>query len=505
MKAIKRIVSKQIFKNLFLKVALGREELLLKQEENFIELKNKLRGTSVYNDFNLEEINSYSEFIDRVEPSEFNRFSSYVERLTCKEDKVIFNGGVKCFGLTSGTSGQDSKRVPYNKEMIDLFKSAQRYQASVINNTLRGVDLVNSSRISYGSTPKNYTVNGIQYGYISGILSAETPRVLKKVTFPSLDILEIEDWDEKLDLMVKQCLSQDMKIASGIPTYLITIFEEVLKRTGKKYISEVWPNLETVIYGATAIDSYKEKINELVGRRLNYFGVYASTEAPIGIGINNAKNEKQIYSFHPELIYSFTTMDEKRTLDFSKVVEGEEYLLNITTPNGFLNYTMKDIVKIKSLSPIVTFEIMGRKGSGINLGAEKTTDQQVLDTIVKFNQRKNVTLDHYFLSPSIRNGKSCYQWTLFSNQLDCDVKELEEILDETMSIENADYKDCRDSNIIEAPVVKVIRAEFLEQYFEQFRDKGQFKMKTVFSDSETFQGFIESVFPNISKNFGYVA
>jgi len=164
---------------------------------------------------------------------------------------------------------------------------------------------------------------------------------------------------------------------------------------------------------------------------------------------------------------------------------------------------MKDIVKIKSLSPVLTFEILGRKGSGINLGAEKTSDQQVLDTIVKFNQIKNVTLDHYFLSPAVRNGKSCYQWTLFSNQLNSNVKELEEILDETMSIANADYKDCRDSNIIEAPIVKVIKAEFLEQYFEQFRDKGQFKMKTVFACPDSFQGFIESVFPNISKSFGY--
>ncbi len=483
---------------MYLKISLDQESMQLKQEENFQELKNKLRNTDISIDHNLDKIATYTDFIQSVEPSEYGKFSSYVESLVNEEDRVLFRNEVKYFGLTSGTSGQDSKRVPYNTDMIGIFKRAQKYQASVINHTIAGVDLVNSSRLSYGSTPKNYTSNGVEYGYISGILSAQTPKMLKKVTFPSQEVLEIENWELKLEKILKQSLNEDIRIASAIPTYLIAIFEEILKRTNKKYIKDIWPNLETIIYGATPIDSYRERLNNLVGKRLNYFGVYASTEAPIGIGINNAKDEKQLYAFNPDLIYSFTKIDLTSSLSIGDVKEGEEYLLNITTPNGFLNYTMKDIVRIKSVSPILTFEILGRQGSGINLGAEKTSDQQVLDTVVKFNQAQGVTLDHYFLSPGVRNGKVCYKWTLFSNNLNDSEEVYAQLLDRALSECNPDYLDCRDLNIIDLPVVEIVTSDILDDYFSKYREKGQFKMKTVFSCADSFNGFINSVLPELS-------
>lgn len=500
MKKIKKLVSKVVLNKMYLGLSLDQDGMKQKQNENFEELKLKLQSTDISYDHNLEDIQSYEEFVKAVEPAEYSKFSSYVENIVNNEDRVLFRNQARYFGLTSGTSGQDSKRVPYNKDMIDIFKRAQKYQASVINHIVSGVDLVNSSRLSYGSTPKNYTSNGVEYGYISGILSAQTPKMLKKVTFPSQEVLEIENWEQKLELILKQSINEDIKIASAIPTYLIAIFEEILERTGEKYIKDIWPNLETVIYGATPIDSYREKINALVGKRLNYFGVYASTEAPIGIGINNAKDEKQLYAFNPDLIYSFTKMDHSDCICIGEVEEGEEYLLNITTPNGFLNYTMKDIVRIKSLSPILTFEILGRQGSGINLGAEKTSDQQVLDTIVKFNQSLGVSIDHYFLSPGIRNGKACYKWTIFSNDLDKNVLNYAKCLDEAMSECNPDYLDCRELCVVESPIVEIVTSHILEDYFSKYREKGQFKMKTVFSCAETYNGFISSVLPELYQS-----
>jgi len=498
MKSLKRTVSKILLNNMYLKISLDQEGMQQKQEENFLDLKKKLHSTDIAFDHKLDSIENYNEFIQRVESREYDKFAPYVESLVGQESRVLFKNRVQCFGLTSGTSGQDSKRVPYNKDMIDIFKRAQKYQASVINHIVGGVDLVNSPRLSYGSTPKNYTANGVEYGYISGILSSQTPKMLKKVTFPSQEILEIEDWNEKIQRIVEQSTLQDIKIASAIPTYLIAIFEEVLKTTGKEYIKDIWPNLDTIIYGATPIDSYKERINQLVGKRLNYFGVYASTEAPIGIGINNAKDDKQLYAFNPDLIYSFESTETNECLPIGRVVAGGEYLLNITTPNGFLNYTMKDIVRIKSTSPILTFEILGRQGSGINLGAEKTSDQQVLDTVVELNKGLGKSVDHYFLSPGTRDEKACYKWTLFSNQLNVDVKFLEKILDEAMSLSNPDYLDCREQGIIASPIVEVVTSDILDEYFSRFREKGQFKMKTVFSCADSFNGFIKSVLPELS-------
>lgn len=504
MKAIKRIVSKNILKRKYNKVALSQAELVEVQRKNFEVLKSSLVGTQVYNDFELNDIESYDDFVKSIPVRGYDEFKPYIDSLIDGERKVLFNNNPVYFGLTSGTSGKDSKKIPYNRQMIATFKESQQLLASVVNELVDGIDLVNSARLTYGSNPETYEQNGISYGYISGILSSKTPYALKKVTFPTNDILAIENWEKKLERMCEQVIPQDIRVASGIPSYLISIFEYVLEKTGKSEIKEVWPNLETVIYGATPIDQYRDKLNSLVGKRLNYFGIYASTEAPLGIGINNARDEKQVYAFHPEMIFSFTdAQDLSQTMGVGELEEGKSYYVNTSGANGFINYTMKDIIRIKSLAPIMTFEVLGRMGSGINLAAEKTSDEQVLDSILDLNKKLIVNVDHYFLCPTSVNGTPSYQWTIFSDELTGkDEVQVSNILDDIMSRRNPDYEDCREDGIIASPVVKIVSPLYLKDYFNANKDRGQFKMKTVFSCTETFRGFISQTFPELLPNLG---
>lgn len=504
MKALKRIISKKVLRSKFNSVALSQEELTKKQRAQFEKLKANLNGTTLSNHFQLEECENYDVFAKRFPVRDYSSFKPYVDSLIDDHKKVMFHSRPLYFGLTSGTSGKDSKKIPYNKEMIDLFLSAQQLLAGVVQQHLPESDLVNSDRLTYGSNPSTYEEKGIKYGYISGILSSKTPWALKKTTFPSNEVLAIENWDQKMEALALEVLARDIRIISGIPSYLITIFEYILKREGKSHLIDIWPNLETVIYGATPIDQYKEKINALAGKKLNYFGIYASTETPIGIAINNAKDEKQVYAFHPEVLYTFTDVTRRdRTYGIDEVEVGKEYFVNTSTPNGFVNYTMKDIVRIKEVSPVMTFEIIGREGSGINLAAEKTSDEQVLDTIIALNDELTINLDHYFLCPGTRNERPCYQWTIFSDSLNQDhTEKLEELVDRILCEKNLDYGDCREDDILERPVVKIISSHYLKEYFNANKERGQFKMKTVFSCPDAFNGFVQSSFPELQLTLG---
>lgn len=502
MKAIKRIISKIILKNKYQNLALSQEQFLNVQRVTFEKLKMELSETQISNDLELDNVHSYEEFVQKVRVRDYVEFKPYIERIIEGESNVLFNNDPQYFGLTSGTSGKDSKKIPYNKEMIKTFKDSQQMLASVINEMVDGMDLVNFNRLTYGSNPETYEQNGISYGYISGILSSQTPYALKNVTYPTNDILALENWEEKLHKLSEQVIPVDIKIASGIPSYLISIFEYVLEKTGKKEIQEVWPNLETIIYGATPIDQYRDRLNALVGKRLNYFGIYASTEAPLGIAINNARDEKQVYAFHPDILFTFTDADDlSKTMGVGEIVAGKSYYVNTTASNGFINYTMKDIVRIKSTAPLLTFEILGRMGSGINLAAEKTSDEHVLDSIVTLNKKLRVNLDHYFLCPSSQEGIPCYQWTIFSDELTkADQIKVALLIDQAMSEQNEDYKECRDDKILASPIVKIVSTDHLKDYFNANKDRGQFKMKTVFSCTETFSAFIEQAFPDLRGN-----
>ncbi|GEM_PF-1563813 len=504
MKHLKAKVADLYLKTLYKKIAVDKDKVCELQNKNFQKISSTLYGTKIYNKTGLENLENYKEFSEHFAIREYDDFKPYIEAHVYGGKRILSKSEVKYFGLTSGTSGKDSKKVPYNEDMIASFKKAQKYLASVIKKEVKNLDLLSAKRLSYGSTPTTYEEDGMSFGYISGILTAQTPRSLKKVTYPSVQTLSIENWDKKMNEIFIQTVEQDIQVASGIPTYLISIFEYVLEKTGKKYISEVWPNLETIIYGATTIDQYKDRLNELVGKRLNYFGIYASTEAPIGIGINNAKDEKQLYAFHPELVFTFNDINTFEQCGVEGLKKGKDYFINTTTPNGIINYAMKDIIRIKSVSPLLTFEVLGREGSGINIAAEKTTDEQVLDTVVDLSKRIGTNVNHYFLSPTIKDGKPCYYWTIFSDELstNSNTKEIELIIDELLCKYNSDYEDCREDNIISSPIVKIAPSNFIKSYFDLYKNKGQFKMKTVFSSKDDFQNFLNKSIPSLQSFLG---
>lgn len=498
---IKKIINSLLDRR-FASFQLTKKELEKKQEKLWIKRKCQLKGTSIYNDFGLKKVNSYQDYVKMVPVGDYDDYSEYIERVYNGEKSVLFNGKLDYFGLTSGTSGKDSKKIPYNREMIKLFKRSQIDVASVVNKLNRDIDISSAERFGYGSAPVCYEKNGFLFGYISGILMSKTSRFLSEKSYPTKDILRIDDWDEKVARIAEQTKDKDIKVISGIPTYIISILEEILKITGKKTIKEIWPNISIFIYGATGIDQYQSRIDQLVGRSLEYFGLYASTEAPLGAPFRSS-TDGQRYVFNTDLLLSFTSVENpNEIIGIGEVESGHEYLLNIGTPNGLIHYAMKDIIRIfEDDNGVLTFQVVGRKDSKMNLAAEKVSERHILNTVSKVNQTIPSSIDHYFVSPSQLDGKPCYNWTLFVNKpQSVDSELLAEKLDAILMKECGDYEDCRlEGPVINPPKVNIVDSDLLVSYFEKHRNKGQFKMKTTFSVESEFKNFWRNSFENISQ------
>lgn len=487
----------QVYLNYYSKLmSTHQDRLIQKQRQAWSDLRRSLSGTKIYNDLKLEYIETYEEFCDHVPARDFDFFAPYVESICQGEADVLFKGRPDYFGLSSGTSGQNSKRVPYNTAMMNLFIKSQRRVAARLAEFQKDINVLDVSRLAFGSAPKVYEVDGISYGYISGILSTKTPKVLKKKTFPSDEVLLMSDWDQKIAALIDEALTQDIQIVSGIPTYLISIFEAVLKKTGHKEIREIWPNLQVMVYAATPIKQYEDRLNQLVGQPLEYFGLYASTEAPIGLPFKAAEGGRQKYILNPDLLYTFSPLDNPaRCKGLHNIEMNTPYYLNIATPNGFVNYAMKDQVIFHIDNDNLVFEFVGRKNTGMNLGAEKVSDDELLTAIIRTKEQMNQDIRHYFVAPTEVNGKPAYHWTLFVDVQNSNAPEkIGAILDQHLQQLNMDYMDCREVGVIQDPVIKLVCASRLQGYFEKNRNRGQFKMKTSFQCPEEFKDFMDNNF-----------
>ncbi|MDZ7715288.1 MAG: GH3 auxin-responsive promoter family protein [Balneolaceae bacterium] len=51
----------------------------------------------------------------------------------------------------------------------------------------------------------------------------------------------------------------------------MTLFQEVLEKTGKKSIAEVWPNLHLLVCGGVKLANYRPHLEKLMGDLNPYF------------------------------------------------------------------------------------------------------------------------------------------------------------------------------------------------------------------------------------------
>ena len=110
-----------------------QESLTKQMRKNWVNLEKGLRGTLIHKDLKLTHIKTYEHYVSHVPVKDYDFFSPYVEMICEGKIDILFKGKADCFGLSSGTSGQDSKKVPYNKEMIDHFLKSQILVASKIS------------------------------------------------------------------------------------------------------------------------------------------------------------------------------------------------------------------------------------------------------------------------------------------------------------------------------------------------------------------------------------
>lgn len=465
------------------------------QQAHFLAYKKQLKGTRIYKDLKLEHIESYEDFVQHIPVRSYEDFIPYVDMIVAGHKNILFNDEISYFGLSSGTSGKDSKRVPYNEKMIKQFLQAQKRTAARLTRLEPELEVLSAERLTFGSDPFLYSQNGFKFGYISGILSTRVPKILTKNTFPSQEILAVSEWDKKISLLIDEALHRDIEMVSGIPTYLISIFEAILKKTGRKEIREIWPNLKIFIYAATPIKQYEERLNKLVGQPLKYYGLYASTEAAIGLPYSAFQNGRQKYFLNPDLLYTFTESEgEKNTVGLHEVEMGKPYFINVSTPNGFVNYSMKDVVVFDMEDNNLIFEFVGRKSTGMNLAAEKVSDENILDCYLNVKKSLDLDFKHYLLSPTYNEDqRASYLWTLFvSNDVSIPLNVIAEKIDQEMMLLNPDYKDCRDVEVLGQPQVRLMSAQLLKEYFERNRSKGQFKMKTTFETTDEYIKFLEN-------------
>ena len=65
---------------------------------------------------------------------------------------------------------------------------------------------------------------------------------------PSHETNCIEEWQTKVEAITQETIKEDMTLISGITSWVQMYYEELLAKSGKRSIQEVFPNFSLFVY-----------------------------------------------------------------------------------------------------------------------------------------------------------------------------------------------------------------------------------------------------------------
>src|SRR5690606_1802617 len=243
---------------------------------------------------------------------------------------------------------------PLTKEGMDYqVKGAQSALFHYIAQK-NNADFVNGKMIFLQGSPELEEIYGIKTGRLSGIVAHHIPNYLQKNRLPSLKTNLIEDWETKVNEIVKETEKENMTLISGIPPWLIMYFEKLIERNGKK-ITELFPNLQLIVTGGVNYEPYREKMNELLGKPVDTVQTFPASEGFFAFQDDYTQEGLLLLTNHG-IFYEFVPLEEygkpnAKRLTLKDIDLNKDYALILTTNSGLWAYFIGDVVRFIDKNP----------------------------------------------------------------------------------------------------------------------------------------------------------
>ncbi|MFK7899239.1 MAG: GH3 auxin-responsive promoter family protein, partial [Cyclobacteriaceae bacterium] len=456
-------------------------------------LLKKAANTSFGKDHKFSTIKSYKEFKKLVPIQDYEGLRPYVERAVAGEKDVLWPGKPTYFAKTSGTTS-GAKYIPLTKESIPYhIKSARNALFSYVHETKK-VAFFDGKLIFLSGSPVLTEKNGVFLGRLSGIINHHIPAFFKKGQLPSYATNCIDDWEEKLDAIVKETIDQDMMLISGIPPWVQMYFDQLIAESGKP-VAELFPNLSLLVHGGVNFEPYRPKLEQSVGKQIPTIETYPASEGFIAYQ-DSQKEKGLLLLLNHGIFYEFIPTDEyfnenPTRLSIEQVELGVNYAIILNTNAGLWGYSIGDTVKFVSKDPY-RIMVTGRIKHFISAFGEHVIAEEVEKamnaTLEKFTAVKVI---EFTVAPFVSSdeGASYHEWFIEFENIPINLGAFEEELDRQLTQQNTYYNDLISGNILRRlKVTPLKKGGFVEHMKSKGKLGGQNKVPRLSNDRKFVSG-----------------
>jgi hypothetical protein len=458
------------------------------QKDMLAMLVKEAQSTSFGRDHHFDAIKNYHDFKKQVPIRDYEDLRPYIDRVVAGEADVMWKGKPRYFAKTSGTTS-GVKYIPLSKEsMPEHVKAARNALLTYIHET-GDASFVDGKMIFLQGSPVLTKKNGIDVGRLSGIVAHLVPAYLQKNRLPSYETNCIEDWEQKVEAIVKETLQQDMRLISGIPPWVQMYFDKLSEKSDGKKIKDIFKNFSLFVYGGVNYEPYRVKIENSIGRKIATIETYPASEG--FIAYQDSQSDKSLLLLvNAGMFYEFIPVDEyyneKPTrLSLGEVELDKNYALILNTNAGLWGYSLGDTVKFVSLDPYKIL-VTGRIKHFISAFGEHVIGEEVEHALLSVANEEQVGITEFTVAPQVETavGELPYhEWFIEFSHPPKDLIAFSKKVDEALQKKNIYYFDLIEGKILQPLIIRTLQKEAFVNYMRgQGKLGGQNKVPRLSND-----------------------
>lgn len=464
----------------FLKKRFHQIELFLKypnevQQELLFSLLDIAKDTEVGKQHEFASIKNYATFAQRVPITTYEDFQDKIERSRQGENNIFWPKPIKWFAKSSGTTNAKSKFIPVSTDSLeDCHYAASKDLLCMYLNNNEDSQLFTGKSLRLGGSKELYKENGTVFGDLSAILIDNMPFWAEFSSTPSSKVSLMSDWETKMAAVVNETINENVTSLAGVPSWMLVLLNNVLDKTDKTSLFDVWPNLEVYFHGGVSFNPYIEQYRNILPKKdFKYYETYNASEGFFAIQDQNYSGDLLLMLDYG-IFYEFIPMDNYGTLDqkvipLSEVELNKNYAVVITTNAGLWRYKIGDTVRFVSISPY-RIKVSGRTKHHINVFGEELIIENAEDALKKVCKKTKSEIVDYTAAPIFMDGKEkgAHEWLIEFKTPPKDIDYFNELFDNALKSLNSDYEAKRYNNMtLNKPKIHVARTQLFYDWLKQ--------------------------------------
>ena len=446
--------------------------------------------TEIGKKYDFKTIRHYNDFKERIPTVTYEEIYKDIERNRKGEQNIFWRTPIKWFAKSSGTTNAKSKFIPISFESLEdcHYKAGKDMLSLYFNNNIDSQLLVGKC-LRLGGSREIYENNDSYYGDLSAIMIDNLPFWAELSSTPSSKTSLIPEWEDKVKAIIKESMNQKVTSFAGVPSWMLSLLQQVIEKTGKDNILEIWQDAEVYFHGGVSFEPYRNLYNKLFpSKDFKYFEIFNASEGFFAIQDQNSSTELLLMLDYG-IFYEFIPVNgsESEIVSLADVRLNTNYEMVITTNSGLWRYKIGDTIKFTCLNPY-RVKVTGRTKHFINVFGEELVVENAEMALSKTTELTKSEISNYTVGPIFMSDKTkgSHEWIIeFSKEPD-DMNKFTEILDLSLQSLNSDYeaKRYKDSTLELPKIIKGRKNLFYDWLRSRNKLGGQNKIPRLSNSRE---------------------